>query len=189
MARSAPQHQRRARRSSSSLASPPPHTHQHRRGEDEEPDADGRLLALMEEIERLKTLICELQQAQTQRNKRKRTVERSTTTLGRGFRRLVHITETPGSIVVNAKAHLVALSHQETVAEIQVLQEMPEDDLSDDQAKRLEAWQAQERNFRVSDKSHNSDTSIYSKLNKSKMSPAPPHLSQGYRAKREGKPQ
>lgn len=73
MARSAPQHQRHARRSSISLASPPPHTHQHRRGEDEEPEADDRLLALMEEIECLKTLICELQQAQTQGNKRKRT--------------------------------------------------------------------------------------------------------------------
>lgn len=65
----------------------------------------------------------------------------ATRALGRGFRRLVHITDSPTSIVLNANAHLVELEHEEIMVGIQALKEIDEDELSNDQEERLEAWQ------------------------------------------------
>lgn len=52
------------------------------------------------------------------------------------------MTDDPASVVINAQTHQVALEDEETVLEIQVLQEMDDEDLDEDQKARLRSWQA-----------------------------------------------
>lgn len=44
--------------------------------------------------------------------------------------------------MIDAQAHGIALEDEDTVQDIQVLQEMDEEELEDDQKKKLRAWQA-----------------------------------------------
>ena len=63
-------------------------------------------------------------------------------TMGRGFRRLVHLADDPDTVVENANKHMQVLDDQDRMAEIKALEEMDAQDRSSDQWEKLRVWRA-----------------------------------------------
>ena len=63
-------------------------------------------------------------------------------TMGRGFRRLVHLADDPYTVVEDANTHMRALGSQHRVTQIRELEEISAQDRSSDQREVLRVWRA-----------------------------------------------
>ncbi|CAL1714264.1 unnamed protein product [Somion occarium] len=105
------------------------------------------LAELQEENENLRTHVIQLQKSQSNGNEKKRTSDSQCIISCHPCTWLVHISDSPATVIMNAQAHMVALKDEDRVASIEEMKEMDEDSRDEKIEEELSEWRAQERNL------------------------------------------